>query len=849
MIRSKRSCLAHLFPLLGIAPALFVTNDAVAGEPFAPRVEKLLTPGRSAVTDDTAEAMALNPANISNLKGPELRWTYFRCAEASRASCGHAVDAATSLPFNFATGLRLDFVQPEGSLIADYNFVTWDLAYKLSERLQFGTSFSWVSSDNTALDSVFRVNTGLSYRPNTRLAFALVGNDLNAPRQNNFLIPYLADRNYLAGFTLRPTGTRAIEVGIEGRYFEGSEELRPRATLGLEIPGVGRARGDVEFAHIENDSRRGVAASASLEIGIGKATVGGGAAFGNAFGTRNSAVGFGSVSIADFYSGEHIGEHERAVSIRMESTPGPRTHVRNLRALWKIAEDPKIAAVTLIMRAEPVASYAHAEEMADALRVIRSHGKKVLCSWEDAGPKALYVCANADRIVLNPAGGLRYSGIKTTHMYLAGLLKKIGVKAEFVRIGAHKSAPEQYMNEHASDVAKSDQLDLLAQYEGVFTENLVRYRHMTADAVRQNTARGPFVATEAKEAGFVDGFAFDDEIERVTQEVVGRKVSLEKYEEPKKAADVIGVRKKVGLLYIDGDIIDGRSSVVPLLGTRLIGSYTIAESAKRLREDNSVKAVVLRVESPGGSSMASDVMWRELKLLADAKPLIVSMGSVAASGGYYVAMASKQIYALPLTITGSIGIFYGKADVSELLGKLGVNIEVRKTTPRADAESFYRGFTEDERKELDHKVAQFYDVFLTRVSEGRGKPKDAIDKMAQGRVWSGQQAFERGLVDHLGGLRHALEAARKAADLPADAPILETPSVAKTVLDQALELAGLRVTSPLSLMQFPAELRDTVRAIAPLAVFPADMALARMEWMPLEAMGGIDPETDVTDEP
>src|SRR6185295_10211895 len=165
-----------------------------------------------------------------------------------------------------------------------------------------------------------------------------------------------------------------------------------------------------------------------------------------------------------------------------------------------------------------------------------------------------------------------------------------------------------------------------------------------------------------------------------------------------------GPRPRIGLLYIDGDIIDGRSRTIPIIDTKLVGSYTIADSAKQLREDDNVKAVVLRIESPGGSSMASDVMWRELKKLGEKKPLIVSMGSIAASGGYYVAAPGKLIFALPLTITGSIGIFYGKADISELLGKVGVNVEVRKTAPRADAESLFRPFTEDERKELEHKV-------------------------------------------------------------------------------------------------------------------------------------------------
>jgi protease-4 len=513
--------------------------------------------------------------------------------------------------------------------------------------------------------------------------------------------------------------------------------------------------------------------------------------------------------------------------------------------LWRIAEDREITAVTMVIRAEPAASFAHAEELADAFRVLKASGKKVICSFEDAGPKALYACASATRVVINPAGGLRYAGLKTTHMYLAGLLGKIGVKAEFVRIGAHKAAPEQFMNEHASDTARADQEDLLRQHEAVFARNLALYRGIPEEEVRAISAKGPFVASEARDARLVDGYAFDDELERVTRDVVGRKVGYEKYSDETRAPRTFGAQPRIGLLYVDGDIVDGRSQNVPLIGTRLVGSYTIAESVKSLREDSNIKAVVLRIESGGGSSMAADVMWRELAQLAEKKPLIVSMGSVAASGGYYIAAPARQIFALPLTITGSIGIFYGKADVSELLGKLGVNVEVRKTTPRADAESFYRGFSDEERVELRHKVQQFYEVFLDRVSVGRHMTKEQVDAVGQGRVWAGQQALERGLVDHMGGLRHALAAARDAAHLPSDAPIEEHPPVQTSLLEYALDVAGVKSGAHLPVAGLPVQVKEVLRGIAPLATYGEGKALARMEWVPLEdTLGDDDTDTD-----
>jgi protease IV len=273
-----------------------------------------------------------------------------------------------------------------------------------------------------------------------------------------------------------------------------------------------------------------------------------------------------------------------------------------------------------------------------------------------------------------------------------------------------------------------------------------------------------------------------------------------------------------------------------------VGSYTIVDAIHKLRDDSDIKAVVLRVESPGGSSLASDIMWRELRKLGEKKPLVVSMGSVAASGGYYVASAGKYIYALPLTITGSIGIYYGKADVSGLMSKLGVNVDTERTTPRADVESFYRGFTDEERAELTRKVGQFYDMFLSRVAEGRKVSKEDIDKVGQGRVWMGQQALQNKLVDGMGGMRQALEMARKLGKLPDDAPIAEYPETNKTLLDRALGLVGLKADAALAgtLGALPPQIRDIARAVAPLAVYPSDTAMARMDWVPLEDVMGAD---------
>ncbi|MDP9036059.1 MAG: signal peptide peptidase SppA [Myxococcota bacterium] len=840
-MRSARPVVAIALGLCGL------TVVAVGrGDPLPTSAEHVASPGRSVASDDTSQAIVNNPANLAWLPAAELRWTWVHCPDAAaKVGCGHAWEAATPLLFGISTGFRLDLVQPPWGATSgvgvgfpyrgyDYVWATWGLASRLGDRASLGISVARSYSQNGYVDGLWGLGAALSWRPNTRLGVSLVARDVNRPSPQRLPVPSrgslaVLDARYDAALAFRPTGRREVEVGLELQYWQGSDQWTPRATVGVDVPGFGRAFGSIEAAHWPSDERRGVLGTAGLELHFGGLSAGGGVLVGDGLGPNGTVAEYGTISFAG-YTQPGIPRPARAVAIRLERTPSTRGHVELLTKLWGLSERSDVDAVTLVVRAEPASSYAHAEEVADALRVLRAHHKKVLCSLEDAGAKSLYVCASADRVVITPSGGVRYAGLQAQYIYLKGLLDKIGVRGDFIRIGPHKTAPEQFTNEHAGAVAAADHQDLLAQQEAVFVRNLATYRHMTEDRVREETLKGPFVATEARTAGLVDGFAYDDELERATRELLGRNVSYAPYESEIPAPSAFAARGKIALLYLDGDIVDGRSQHIPLIDMSLVGSYSMADTVRQLREDSSVRAVVLRIESPGGSSLASDVMWRELLLLARRKPLVVSMGTVAASGGYYVASASKNIFALPLTITGSIGVFYGKADVSGLLDKIGVTVDTYKTTPRADAESAFRGFSPDERRELERKVDQFYDTFLDRVSEGRGMSKEQIDAVGRGRVWTGQQAFERHLIDHLGGLREALASARAAASLPSDTPVVEWPRETESLLGQALQLAGVGEESAHAGLMATA-LPAALRTLAPLVVYRSDEPQARIEWV------------------
>jgi protease-4 len=837
---------------LGLIFAAYSLCPKSAGAQF-PANEPIRQPvlGKSPVTNDDSSALVQNPANLAFMPASELRWSSVYLNEGARVPWqGHALAFAFPIPFlNASTGVRVDLLSPPtggaGPLFKSdglYQWVTWGLALKASDSFAFGMSLQRSYSDMAQAHGLFGWSLSLTSRPSDYFGLAFVANDINAPKNSS---GGSIDRSYDIALAVRPLRSRALEIGLSGKIIDApSAYWSPAATLGVDIPELGRLRGGVSLVNPDDGiSRDEWLASASMSFYLngtgGSMDLSGGSVFGGALGRNVSGKAQENLLTEVAFKGyrEPSGTQAPtfALRIRLESTPSTREHVALLRHLWQIAEEESsIGAVVFELRTAPADSMAHVQELRDAIYLLRQAGKKVLCHLEDADGASLYLCSAADRILINPAGGLRFAGLRARYFYYAGLLEKLGIKADFVRIGAHKSAPEAFTRSGSTEVARDDKIDLLQQHEKHLTLGIAHGRKLTPEAVRASIAKGPFVAIEAKQAGFVDGYAFDDELESQTAIMLGQPVRLIDDNRGPFAERFNGQNPGIALIYVDGDMVDGRSQTIPLLGMKLCGSYTIADAIKKARENPLIGAVVLRVETGGGSAMAADVIWRELERTTKVKPVVVSMGTAAASGGYYISSPGTRVFANPLTITGSIGIFYGKADVSELLRKLGVNVEVYKTAPRADAESIFRPFTDEEKTELKRKVWQFYDVFLQRVADGRKLTKEQVDAVGQGRVWTGEQALERKLVDELGGLRQALAYARAAAGLPEHAPIQELPPPDSSLIGRLLGIEGVSTSIPSQLQVLPPGMMDMVRALGPFVVHPADKPLARMELTSIE---------------
>jgi protease-4 len=355
-------------------------------------------------------------------------------------------------------------------------------------------------------------------------------------------------------------------------------------------------------------------------------------------------------------------------------------------------------------------------------------------------------------------------------MFMQGAYDKLGIRPNFAHVGRYKSAVEQYTRSSLSPDARAAMESLLDDEYSLLVDSLASARRLSRDTVRQLIDDGPYTAREARQRGLLDTLLAEAEVDSLASHAGGTRhptASFTRYAQE----GGTGAGEHIALLVAEGEIVDGKSRE-GAFGGRSVGDRTLVEALQDIRGRRNIRAVVLRIDSPGGSGDASDAVWQELRRVRRDKPVIVSMGDVAASGGYYLACAGDAIVAGPATITGSIGVFGGKLNVLGLFRKLGLNVETVSRGKHAEMLSPYRDFDADELARFQQSLDQFYRVFVGRVAEGRRMSPEVVDSVGQGRVWSGLAARKHGLVDRFGGLYEAFELARKRAHIDADADIV-----------------------------------------------------------------------------
>jgi len=453
---------------------------------------------------------------------------------------------------------------------------------------------------------------------------------------------------------------------------------------------------------------------------------------------------------------------------------GPDQSLTGLVMQFKKAKvDKRIKAVLLDIDVSGV-GWGKSEELRDAITDFRSSGKPVYAYLEFGLNKEYYIATACDKIIVPPPGELFINGLAADVMFFRGSLDKLGIYPDIYQIGKYKSAGDMFTQKQMTDAHREYINSLLDDLYNRYIDTIAKARHKSTDEMKALIDNAPYNAAKAKEAGLIDDSLYRDELEKQMKTMLGYKDAdpfvIVKGEYRDVSPESLGLNEgeRIAVVYASGDIGSGTSQNSPS-GDQSIGSDTLAKAMNDAAADKTVKAIVLRVDSPGGSGLASDIIWHAVEAANQKKPVVVSMSDVAASGGYYISASASKIVAQPSTITGSIGVVAGKPVMRGLYDWLGISNEYVLRGKTAGMFRETEKFSDEERAKFEDWIkTTYYQDFVPKVAKGRKKDAQSVDSVGQGRVWTGFQAKERGLVDEFGGLDRAVDVAKELAKIPAD---------------------------------------------------------------------------------
>lgn len=735
-----------------------------------------ILPPASIVAPDTPIAVELDPAALVFLQGGGLLYTHGDSpANARQGVVSDSVTLGGSVRGRVGFGLGFSHVRPDSG--ARYGRFSLGLAAAAGRMASFGLAVRHVASsvgpDPTTLD------LSASLRPSSAFGLSFVASNVLGPAGLAGTNGQTMPATFVFAVAARPY--RDDLLFLEAAYLFDTDQRRGGrfyvATSPIHLLRIGTTL-DVTRVSGMTDLRGLV----GLELRTNGLYGAGGVTLASA---QDSPGWYGAAGIVmDPYAGP-LAAGRRMLEIDVHDEVGARRILGLVLALERAALDRSYGGVLLRLRRTDL-GMAAAQEIHQMVAYLESLGKTVVCQLEEPRGSELYACANAHRTWIDPAGHLRLVGPSMNVVLLGGLLANLGLRADFVRAGEYKSAPEQLENETLSPPAREQEAALVHDLHDRLVQDLAADRTLDRSTVSSLVDRGPLTAGEAVQARLVDAVVDGDDLARPLREALPhpmRRVEAVAPEPDRR----FGVPRRVAVVVVDGNIVDGENVDIPFVGVHASGSDTVVAALDRIASDRTVGAVVLRVDSGGGSALASDRIHRAVLRLAEHKPVVASLGSVAASGGYYVAAAAREIYADPGTVTGSIGVFYGKVDLAGLASRLDVHVEEFRVGNHAGAETPFRPYTADERARLEELVQDSYRLFLRRVAEGRHRTVEEIEPLARGRVYSGDAAVENGLVDHLGGFGAAIARARELGELDADAEVVLVPERPRSLFDYLME--------------------------------------------------------------
>jgi protease-4 len=800
---------------------------ARAADVLASPFRGVKVPGGAVAGDADGTAVELNPGQLGVLSGASSAlvvdaWGH----DVRRPGRGGALMLGTPLVGGAALGAGFQWLRPTlPGMPSDYQKLQLGLALRLGRGAGFGVSWEHIFSTGFATTNSFTF--GLGMRLASMLALGATVRDVARPH-----VPYgTLPREWDFEAILRPLGTDRLEVAGGVRLLQASDTTAlPRVRLSARLARGLLIFGEMDWPHYHAAEPGGVftppadyAALVGLTIeeerlGVTAAGIGNWRA-----GDENGAgFGPGGSFMLRTFPARHapLWASSYVARVRVNDLEADRNFLALVVRLRQLGDDPAVAGVLLDIE-EPGLGLGRIEELRALIADLRQR-KPVLARLTQADTRAVYLASACDRVFIDPVLGLTFDGFAQTVTFYKSALDRLGIEVDLVRIAEYKGAMEPFvMNGQSSPVAANRNAIL----DDVFARLLASVadgrsaRGLDQTKVRGLVDRAAFSPDEAREAGLVDTVADEDELKVIVTQALAPLHDADPG--PREAGRWRPAR--VAVVLVDGTLVDGEGSDFPFPSNEFAWSDRIIAALEEVADDPSVRAVVLRVNSPGGSVLASDRIARVLMRLRKlGKPVLASMGDVAASGGYYVAAPASEIFASPSTLTGSIGIFGFKVNVQGLLGRLGIASETYKRGAHADLFSASHGWNDEERALMSRRMEQMYRRFLETVVEGRqsrGLTIERADELGRGRVWTGSQAAGVGLVDRMGGISAAIdEAARRGGVTPGPGGLPELVVLPRPVPS----LLG-------ALSHIPGG-RAALRLLAPLVVQGGTGILARMPY-------------------
>jgi protease-4 len=715
-------------------------------------------PPTSAALADEAFAAVINPAGLA--RAPGLQFDYAFERSLARAQTAHG--AYLSLGGDGLAGaLTADWV---GGAVGHRRF-SWALAAG-GQPLSLGVAYHWIGSPDPTLDGLGGLDLGVLSRPLPQLSLAATVHNAEQPASSP------SPRTWALEVGLRPLGER-VTLGVD--YLFGESALlggRLQYTAQVELfRGLRLSAGVSHGFSSSPPDELLIQAAVTLDLSNAGLTYSVGSATGGL--SHEALLRLTSRPGRDLTSaGGMVALFDLPDLLRGGGGPlsllglggGEDPFLRVTRLLEAAERDDTLRGIVLKIDDLPDTGLAKIEELRESVLRLRHAGKKVVAVVLKAEDPEYLLASAADVVYALPQSVLQVDGLRARAEFLGGAMQKLNVTWDVARVGAYKNSPHQLTR---TDMSAEQREALDAYLDSTFQQLQSGLGpRLSPDAFAKALQVALIPPNTARELGLVDEVISPQALDRKLSELVPGARFEAGYDPFSRREEAWGRRRRIAVVPVVGTIAGGKSRQDGLAGSAIAGAETVIRALADAADDGQVAAIVLRVDSPGGDGLASDLMYRAVLEAKEKKPVVASMGDKAASGGYYAAMGAQEIYASPATLTGSIGVFFIKPAIGDLLNTLGVSAQTLTRGKFADFSSELRPWTPEERRIAQSWVDAFYDGFITEAAKSRSTTKEKIDAVARGRIWSGTDAKARGLVDQLGGLHDAIAAARRRAGIP-----------------------------------------------------------------------------------